>query len=175
MRVTYDLRWLIYGCSFLLLRIGCALSRIVKVAVWIVVAVAGGIALATIALHRGEPISATWFVVAAACFYAVAYRFYSAFIAAKLLALFSRYNTGSPQRGVAKFVVSKSVTADGYNSRSGPQGSIQFIAENDGAAADADHEYVETQSDARPKMHLKQRFANPKTFRPAQPSLPKIQ
>jgi carbon starvation protein len=55
--------------------------------VWIVVAVAGGVALATIALHRGEPISATWFVVAAACFYAVAYRFYSAFIAAKLLAL----------------------------------------------------------------------------------------
>ncbi len=54
---------------------------------WIVVAVAGGVALATIALHRGEPISATWFVVAAACFYAVAYRFYSAFIAAKLLAL----------------------------------------------------------------------------------------
>jgi carbon starvation protein len=63
------------------------LSRIVKVAVWIVVAVTGGVALATIALHRGEPISATWFVVAAACFYAVAYRFYSAFIAAKLLAL----------------------------------------------------------------------------------------
>ena len=63
------------------------MSRIVKVAVWIVVAVTGGVALATIALHRGEPISATWFVVAAACFYAVAYRFYSAFIAAKLLAL----------------------------------------------------------------------------------------
>jgi carbon starvation protein len=55
--------------------------------VWIVVAVVGGVALATIALHRGEPISATWFVLAAACFYAVAYRFYSAFIAAKLLAL----------------------------------------------------------------------------------------
>jgi carbon starvation protein len=57
------------------------------VGVWMVVAVAGGAALATIALHRGEPISATWFVLAAACFYAVAYRLYSAFIAAKLLAL----------------------------------------------------------------------------------------
>src|SRR5580704_7855350 len=54
---------------------------------WIVVAVTGAGALATIALHRGEPISATWFVLAAACFYAVAYRLYSAFIAAKLLAL----------------------------------------------------------------------------------------
>src|SRR5579863_9557015 len=59
----------------------------VKVAVWIAVAVAGGVALATIALHRGEPLNATWFVVAAVCCYLVAYRFYSAFIAAKLLAL----------------------------------------------------------------------------------------
>jgi carbon starvation protein len=63
------------------------LNRVLKVAVWIVVAVVGGGALATIALHRGEPISATWFVLAAACFYAVAYRLYSAFISAKLLAL----------------------------------------------------------------------------------------
>src|SRR5262249_48066172 len=47
----------------------------------------GAAALSTIALHRGEPINATWFVLAAACSYAVAYRFYSAFLAAKLLAL----------------------------------------------------------------------------------------
>jgi carbon starvation protein len=40
-----------------------------------------------VALHRGEPINATWFVLAAACFYVVAYRVYSAFIAARLLAL----------------------------------------------------------------------------------------
>ena len=64
-----------------------------KVGVWVVVAVVGGGALATIALHRGEPISATWFVLAAACFYAVAYRLYSAFIAAKLLALDNRRAT----------------------------------------------------------------------------------
>jgi len=63
------------------------MSQIPKVIVWIIVAVTGGAALTTIALHRGEPISATWFVLAAACFYAVAYRFYSAFIAAKLLTL----------------------------------------------------------------------------------------
>jgi carbon starvation protein len=47
----------------------------------------GAVALSTVALHRGEPINATWFVLAAACFYVVAYRVYSAFIAAKLLAL----------------------------------------------------------------------------------------
>jgi carbon starvation protein len=50
-------------------------------------AVVAATALATIALHRGEHISATWFVLAAACSYLVAYRLYSAFIAAKLLAL----------------------------------------------------------------------------------------
>ncbi len=47
----------------------------------------GGIALATIAFHRGEPVNATWFVLAAVCSYLVAYRLYSAFIAAKVLAL----------------------------------------------------------------------------------------
>src|SRR6266404_4990966 len=39
------------------------------------------------ALHRGEALNATWFVAAAACCYLVAYRLYSAFVAAKILAL----------------------------------------------------------------------------------------
>src|SRR5580658_2105543 len=55
--------------------------------VWLCVAVAGAGALGGIAVHRGEPLNATWFVVAAVCCYMVAYRLYSAFIAAKLLAL----------------------------------------------------------------------------------------
>jgi carbon starvation protein len=54
---------------------------------WIAVAIGGAIALGEIALYRGEAISATWFVVAAACCYLVAYRLYSAFISAKILAL----------------------------------------------------------------------------------------
>src|SRR6202158_1050307 len=58
-----------------------------KIVLWVGVAVVGAPALAKIALHRGEPLNATWFVVAAACCYLVAYRFYSAFIAARLLAL----------------------------------------------------------------------------------------
>jgi len=44
-------------------------------------------AIATIALHRGEEINAMWLVVAAVCSYALGYRFYSKFIAAKVLAL----------------------------------------------------------------------------------------
>ena len=63
------------------------MNRAVKVVLWIGVAVLGATALATIALHRGEPINATWFVLAAGCSYLVAYRLYSSFIAAKLLAI----------------------------------------------------------------------------------------
>ena len=61
--------------------------KTVKILVWIAVATVGAVALSTVALHRGERINATWFVLAASCFYLVAYRMYSAFIAAKLLAL----------------------------------------------------------------------------------------
>ena len=63
------------------------MKRILHIVVWIVLALVAATALAVIALHRGEPISATWFVLAAACSFLVAYRLYSAFIAAKLLAL----------------------------------------------------------------------------------------
>ena len=58
-----------------------------KVLVWVAVGLLGAGALAAIALHRGEAFNSTWFVVAAVCCYLVAYRLYSAFISAKLLAL----------------------------------------------------------------------------------------
>ena len=54
---------------------------------WIAVSLLGALALATIALHRGEQINALWLVVAAVSTYAVGYRFYSSFISAKVLAL----------------------------------------------------------------------------------------
>ncbi len=63
------------------------MKKVVSTFVWIVIALVGAGALGAIALQRNEHISATWFVVAAACFYLVAYRFYSAFLAAKLVAL----------------------------------------------------------------------------------------
>ena len=63
------------------------MSKPVKVLVWSVVALSGAVALATIALHRGEEINAMWLVVAAVSSYALGYRFYSKFIAAKVLAL----------------------------------------------------------------------------------------
>src|SRR5437016_8781863 len=54
---------------------------------WIGIALLGAFALATIALHRNEQINALWLVAAALCTYALGYRFYSAFVAAKVLAL----------------------------------------------------------------------------------------
>ncbi|HTC49740.1 MAG TPA: carbon starvation CstA family protein [Candidatus Aquilonibacter sp.] len=54
---------------------------------WGVVAVLGAIAVGTVALHRGEPINALWLVIAAACCYSLGYRFYSGFIANKILGL----------------------------------------------------------------------------------------
>jgi carbon starvation protein len=54
---------------------------------WTATAALGALALATIALHRCEQINALWLVAAAVCTYALGYRFYSKFIAAKVLAL----------------------------------------------------------------------------------------
>jgi len=58
-----------------------------KVFLWAAVAVLGAIAVAVVAVHRGEPINALWLVAAATCCYALGYRFYSRFIATKVLAL----------------------------------------------------------------------------------------
>ncbi|MBZ5522217.1 MAG: carbon starvation protein A [Acidobacteriia bacterium] len=58
-----------------------------KILIWVAVAAAGALAMSTIALRRGEPINAMWLVVAALCSYALGYRFYSKFLAAKVLAL----------------------------------------------------------------------------------------
>ncbi len=52
---------------------------------WLAVALLGAGAVGGIALHRGESINAIWFVTAAICVYAIAYRFYAAWIASKVL------------------------------------------------------------------------------------------
>ncbi len=62
-------------------------TRALKAAIWTLVAVLGASAIGAIAIHRGESINSVWFIIAAVCTYAVGYRFYSAFIAAKVLAL----------------------------------------------------------------------------------------
>jgi len=63
------------------------MPKLLSNTIWFAVAVLATLAVATIALHRGEQINALWLVVAAICVYAVGYRFYSKFIAARVLAL----------------------------------------------------------------------------------------
>ncbi len=54
---------------------------------WVLVACLGAVALGMIASSRGEPLNAVWLVAAAACIYALGYRFYSRFIAYRVLEL----------------------------------------------------------------------------------------
>ncbi|BBJ00400.1 carbon starvation protein A [Ferrigenium kumadai] len=58
-----------------------------SILVWLGVAVLGAAAVGGIALNRGESINALWFVTAALCVYAIAYRFYAAWIAATVLSI----------------------------------------------------------------------------------------
>ncbi len=55
--------------------------------IWLAVAVLGAFGLATVALSRGEAVSALWVVIAAVCVYLIAYRYYSLFIAQRVLEL----------------------------------------------------------------------------------------
>jgi len=87
---------------------GSVLSKLV----WFAVAIAGAWAVGSIATHRGESINAIWFVVAAACVYLIAFRFYSAWICAKVLVLdetratpAERFNNGRDFIPTNKWVV----------------------------------------------------------------------
>jgi len=54
---------------------------------WIILALVGAFALGYVALTRGEHINALWIVVAAVSVYLISYRYYSRFIADKVLGL----------------------------------------------------------------------------------------
>jgi len=60
---------------------------------WVLVAAAGAAGWGALALHRGETISAAWLVLAAVCTYLLAFRFYSRFLADRVLGLNDRRAT----------------------------------------------------------------------------------
>ena len=62
-------------------------SRLMRQVPWIAIAMLGAGALATVALNKGETISAAWLLTAAVCTYLIAYRFYSRFIASNIFGL----------------------------------------------------------------------------------------
>src|SRR6267378_1367413 len=74
--------------SSILLRFwSLGVKRLGRILIWVTLALLGAGALGKIALERGESLNAMWFVIAAVCCYLVAFRLYSAFVAARLLAL----------------------------------------------------------------------------------------
>lgn len=66
------------------------MNRIVRFLVWAAVSSLGVLAVLISALQRAEPVNALWLVVAGVCSFAVAYRFYSAWLMAKVLTLDDR-------------------------------------------------------------------------------------
>src|SRR5207247_9915183 len=72
---------------------GARCTEIVRALAWRAAALAGAEALGVLAVFRGETVNAVWFVIAAVAVYALAYRFYGAFLAARLFALDARRQT----------------------------------------------------------------------------------
>src|SRR5688572_8226611 len=69
------------------------MKKTLSMLLWLAVVLAGVWAYATLALHRGEPLNSAYILVAALCTYAIAYRFYSKWVAAKVLVLNDRRAT----------------------------------------------------------------------------------
>jgi carbon starvation protein len=67
--------------------------RPARILLWVLVALAGGASFSTIAFVRGEPVGAGHLLLAAVCSYLIGYRFYSKFLAAKVLTLDDRRTT----------------------------------------------------------------------------------
>src|SRR6185503_10670907 len=63
------------------------MRRLRTIAIWTVISALGAASFAWLALSRGESVNAAWLLVAALCTYAVAYRFYSRFIASRIFEL----------------------------------------------------------------------------------------
>src|SRR5436190_1082881 len=61
--------------------------------IWALIAMAGAGAYATIAFHRGEQLNSVYILIAALCSYAISYRFYSKWIATRVLMLNDRRAT----------------------------------------------------------------------------------
>jgi carbon starvation protein len=85
---------------------------LIRYLTWLAVAIGGASAVGGIALNRGESINALWFITAAVCVYALAYRFYAAWIAAKVLVVdetratpAERFNNGHDFVPTNKWVV----------------------------------------------------------------------
>ncbi|MDQ0416110.1 carbon starvation protein [Croceifilum oryzae] len=63
------------------------MKRIGSILIWMFISMLGAAGFAMIALYSGERVNSIWLLTAAVCTYAVAYRFYSRFLARKVFQL----------------------------------------------------------------------------------------
>ena len=66
------------------------MPRLARISLWLIVSLLGATAVGIAAFQRNEPVNALWLVVAGVCTFAVAYRFYSAWLMAKVLTIDDR-------------------------------------------------------------------------------------
>src|SRR2546429_76851 len=69
------------------------MRRLASVLLWGGISALGAAGFGVLAFSRGETVNAAWLLVAAVCTYAVAYRFYSRFLAARVFGLDERRAT----------------------------------------------------------------------------------
>src|SRR5438094_1957009 len=69
------------------------MKKVISIVIWCAVAVMGAGAYASLAMRRQEPINSIYILLAALCSYAIGYRFYSKWIAARILGLNDRRAT----------------------------------------------------------------------------------
>jgi len=63
------------------------MKKVGSTVLWLVIALLGAWAYAALAVHRGEQLNSAYILIAALCSYAIGYRFYSKWIAARVLML----------------------------------------------------------------------------------------
>jgi carbon starvation protein len=69
------------------------MKRLASILFWSLAAVAGAGSLGALALHRGETVNSVWMLIAAICTYVIGYRFYSRWLATRVLFLNERRAT----------------------------------------------------------------------------------
>src|SRR6266699_2340236 len=69
------------------------MNKSVKSVIWLAIALLGAWAYIVLATRRGEPVNSAYLLIAALCSYAIGFRFYSKWIAARVLALNDRRAT----------------------------------------------------------------------------------
>ncbi len=69
------------------------MKKFIAMGLWLLVALLGAWAYLTLALHRGERLNSAFILIAALCTYVIGYRFYSKWIAARVLMLNDRRAT----------------------------------------------------------------------------------